>query len=153
MGRWGWATAFQASSFCCELSADFRIFGAGLPEAPSTDPLSYVSHLRWQDKLAAPGSVPLCEQCRGQMRLKSSFVGKLSAILQRLFILLWVNYVQYILSYDLCHRGAVSLTLDLFVNIHDILPHQRLFREAQPWLPPNTKVFNSREKNSQRLLS
>ena len=26
----------------CELSADVRIFGAGLPEAPGTDNLSYV---------------------------------------------------------------------------------------------------------------
>jgi len=26
----------------CELSADVRILGAGLPEAPGTDPLSYV---------------------------------------------------------------------------------------------------------------
>jgi len=26
----------------CQLSADVRILGAGLPEAPGTDPLSYV---------------------------------------------------------------------------------------------------------------
>jgi len=52
-----------------QLSAKVRIFGAGLPEAPGTDPKSYVGILRWQDKHAAPVSVPLCEQCHGQMRL------------------------------------------------------------------------------------
>ena len=28
--------------FACELSADVRIFGAGLPEAPGTDHLCYI---------------------------------------------------------------------------------------------------------------
>jgi len=59
----------------CELSADVRIFGAGLPDAPNLDPQIYVSSLRWQDKKAAPVSVPLCEQCHGQMRLCKCFWG------------------------------------------------------------------------------
>jgi len=139
MCRWGWETAFQASSFClraicrpsyfqsraaggtlqwppklswkfegarqasspslcasvravpwadeaeqqlsrlvlsvCELSADICIFGAGLPEPPGTDHLSYVWSLRGQDKQAAPVSVPPCEQCHGQMKLSNSFPG------------------------------------------------------------------------------
>jgi len=33
--------------------------------------------LRGQDKQAAPVSVPLCEQCHGQMRLSNSFPGYL----------------------------------------------------------------------------
>jgi len=57
----------------CELSADVRIFRAGLLEDPGTDHLSYVSSLRGQDKQAAPVSVPLCEQCHGQMRLSNRF--------------------------------------------------------------------------------
>jgi len=61
----------------CELSADIRIFGAGLLKAPCTDHLSYVSSLRWQEKQEAPVSVPLCEQCHGQMRLSNSFPGEL----------------------------------------------------------------------------
>jgi len=31
--------------------------------------------LSWQDKQAAPVSVPLCEQCHGQIRLSNSFPG------------------------------------------------------------------------------
>ena len=58
-----------------QLSADVRIFRAGLPQAPTTDPISYVSSLRWQDKEAVPVSVPLCKQCRGQIRLSNSFPG------------------------------------------------------------------------------
>jgi len=61
----------------CELSADVRIFKAGLLEAPCTDHLRYVGSLREQDKQAAPVSVPLCEQCHGQMRLSKSFPGEL----------------------------------------------------------------------------
>jgi len=57
----------------CKLFADVRIFSAGLPEASGTDDLIYVSSLRVQDKQAAPVSVPLCEQCHGQMRLSNSF--------------------------------------------------------------------------------
>ena len=59
----------------CELSADVPIFTAGLPESQCTDPQSYVSSLSGQDKQAAPVSVPLCEQCHGQMRLSNSFPG------------------------------------------------------------------------------
>jgi len=59
----------------CKLSADVHIFGEGLPEATFTDPQSYISSLRWQDKQAALVSVPLCEQCHGQMRLSNSFPG------------------------------------------------------------------------------
>jgi len=33
--------------------------------------------LRWQDKEAAPVSVPLCEQCYAQMRLRNSSPGYL----------------------------------------------------------------------------
>jgi len=33
--------------------------------------------LKGQDKKAAPVSVPLCEQCHGQMRLSNSFPGYL----------------------------------------------------------------------------
>jgi len=58
-----------------ELSADVRIFEAVLPEAPGMDPQRYVGHLRLQDKQAAPLSLPLCEQCHGQMRLSNSFLG------------------------------------------------------------------------------
>ena len=57
----------------CELSADVRIFRAGLLDAPGKDHLRYVSSWRVQDKQAAPVSVPLCEQCHGQMRLSNSF--------------------------------------------------------------------------------
>jgi len=59
----------------CQLSADVRIFRAGLPKAPSTDHQSNISSLRWQDKQASPVSVPLCEQCHGQMRLSNSLPG------------------------------------------------------------------------------
>jgi len=59
----------------CDLSADVRILGAGLLETPSTDPQSYVGSLRCQDKQAAPVSVPLCQQCHGQIRLSNSFPG------------------------------------------------------------------------------
>jgi len=59
----------------CELSADVRIFGAGLPEAPGTDSQRYVGSLRCQDKQAALDSVALCEHCNGQMRLSNSFPG------------------------------------------------------------------------------
>ena len=45
----------------CELSADVRIVRAGLPETPGTDPQRYAGSLRWQDKQAAPVSVPVCE--------------------------------------------------------------------------------------------
>jgi len=44
-------------------------------ELPGTDPQNYILSLRWQDKQAAPVSVPLCEQCHGQMRLSNSFPG------------------------------------------------------------------------------
>jgi len=57
----------------CQLSAEVRIFGAGLPELPGTDPQSYVGILRWEDKQAAPVSVPLCEQYHAQMRLLLQF--------------------------------------------------------------------------------
>ena len=59
----------------CQLSADVSIFRAWLPEAPFTDHLSYVLSLRKQDKQAAQVSVPLCEQCHGQMRMSNSFQG------------------------------------------------------------------------------
>jgi len=39
------------------------------------DPLRYVGSLQWQEKEAAPVSVPLCEQCHGQMRLNKSIPG------------------------------------------------------------------------------
>ena len=58
-----------------KLSADVRIFAEGLSEAPGRIPLRYVGILRWQDKQAAPVSVPLCEQCHGHMRLSNSFSG------------------------------------------------------------------------------
>jgi len=61
----------------CELSADVRILGAGLPEDPGTELHSYVGSLRLQEKQAAPVSVPLCEQCHGQMRLSNSCPGYL----------------------------------------------------------------------------
>jgi len=59
----------------CELSADVRIFRARQPEVPCTDPQRYVWSLRWQDKQAAPVSVPLCEQWREQMSLSNNFPG------------------------------------------------------------------------------
>ena len=59
----------------CELSADVRIIRTALPEAQGTDNRIYFSSLRWQDKQAAPVSVPLCKQCHGQMRLRNSFPG------------------------------------------------------------------------------
>jgi len=59
----------------CQLFADVRIFETGLPEAPGTDPQICVGILRRQEKQAAPVSVPLCEQCQGQMRLSYSFLG------------------------------------------------------------------------------
>jgi len=80
MGAVPWADEAeqQVSSIAlsgCHLSADIRIFRAGLLEATCTDPQSYVWSLSWQDKQAAPVSVPLCEQCHGQMRLRNSFPG------------------------------------------------------------------------------
>jgi len=61
----------------CELYGVVRIFGAGLLQTHGREPPSpsYVSCLRWQDKQAAPVSVPLCEQCHGQMRRSNSFPG------------------------------------------------------------------------------
>jgi len=59
----------------CELYADFRILGAGLPQTPGKDPKTYVGCLRCVDKQAAPVSVPLCEQYHMQMRLSNSFPG------------------------------------------------------------------------------
>ena len=61
----------------CELSGVVRIFGAGLLQTHGREPPSpsYVSSLRWQDKQAAPVSVPLCEQGHGQKRRSSSFPG------------------------------------------------------------------------------
>jgi len=59
----------------CKLSGDVRIFRAGLRNLPSRDPLRYVSSLRWKDKQEPPVSVPLCEQCHGQLRLSNSFPG------------------------------------------------------------------------------
>jgi len=59
----------------CDLSADVRIFRAGLLETPGTDHLSYVRSLEGEDKEAAPVSVPLCEQCHVQMTLSNSFPG------------------------------------------------------------------------------
>jgi len=59
----------------CELSADVRIFGVRLQEAPGTDHQRNTGSLRWQEKQAAPVSVPLCEQCHGQMRLSKRFPG------------------------------------------------------------------------------
>ena len=58
-----------------ELSADVPVFRPQLPETRGTDHLRYFRSLRWQDKQAAPVSVPLCEQCHGQMRLRNSFPG------------------------------------------------------------------------------
>jgi len=57
----------------CELSADVRIFRAGVVEAPYSDAQRYVWSLMGQDKQAAPVSVPLCKQCHAQMRLSNSF--------------------------------------------------------------------------------
>jgi len=62
---WSYEAEQQVSrlfSSGCELSADVRIFGAGLPEEPDTDPLSYTESLRWQDKQEALVSVPLCKK-------------------------------------------------------------------------------------------
>jgi len=39
------------------------------------NPLIYGASFRWQDKQAAAVSVPLCEQCHGQMRMINSFPG------------------------------------------------------------------------------
>jgi len=62
-------------TYGCQLSADVCIFETGLQEPPYTNPLIYVRSLKWQDKQAAPVSVPLCEQCHRQMRLSKSFPG------------------------------------------------------------------------------
>jgi len=59
----------------CKLCADVRVFGAGLSQAPGTDLLSYIGSLSWQDKQAVAVSVPLCEQCHGQLRMSNSFPG------------------------------------------------------------------------------
>jgi len=61
----------------CELSGVVRIFEAELLQTHSREPPSpsYVSSLSWQDKQATPVSVPLCEQCHGQMRRSNSFPG------------------------------------------------------------------------------
>jgi len=49
----------------CQLSADVPTFGAGLGKEPGWDTNfpSLRLKMRWQDKQAAPVSVPLCEQC------------------------------------------------------------------------------------------
>ena len=59
----------------CKLSADVRIHRAGLPEMILMYPKKYFGSFCWQEKQAAPVSVPLCEQCHGQMRLSKSFPG------------------------------------------------------------------------------
>jgi len=64
MGRWDWATAFQTSPFwlpaICRRS-HFQIWAAkGAWQGPPPI-LGYVWSLRWQDKQAAPVSVPLCK--------------------------------------------------------------------------------------------
>jgi len=57
----------------CELSADVRTLGAGLPETPGTDSERHVGILRWQDKQAAPGSfasvraVPWADEAEQQL--------------------------------------------------------------------------------------
>jgi len=67
----------RLAPFGCELSEDFRIFGAGQFETHHREPPSpgYIWRLRWQDKQAASLSVPLCHQCHGQMRRRISFPG------------------------------------------------------------------------------
>jgi len=60
----------------CELSPDFRFCGQGLPEDRGRNPLRYVGSLRWQDKQAAPVSVPLYKQYHVQMKLSNSFEGQ-----------------------------------------------------------------------------
>jgi len=54
-------------------------------QAPGTDPQRYSKSVRWQNKEAAPVSVPPCEQCHGQMRLSNSFPG---------YLFLAANYLQ-----------------------------------------------------------
>jgi len=58
----------------CELAGDVCIFGAGLQNAPADTP---GTHLKIEVAIqqGAPVSVPLCEQCHGQMRLSNSFPG------------------------------------------------------------------------------
>jgi len=69
----------------CELFADVCIFRAGLPEAPWHEHPKKRLKVEGQDKQAAPVSVPLCEQCHGQMRLSNSFPG---------WLFLAVSYLQ-----------------------------------------------------------
>jgi len=86
----------------CKLSAHIRILGAGLPEAPDTDPQSYVGSLRWQEKQAAPLSVPLCEQCHGQMRLSYTFPA---------YSLQAACYLQtFVLLHEGCERSLTVTT-------------------------------------------
>ena len=88
------------------LSAYVRIFGTGLPEAPGTDHLRYVVSLSWQDKQAAPVSVPLCEQCHGQMSLSNSFPG---------YVFLPASYLQtFAFSEQVCRRPPARTLKDMF---------------------------------------
>ena len=59
----------------CELSADVHVFRAGLLQGLGTDLQMLRLKFEGEDKQAAPVSVPLCEQCHGQMRLSNSFPG------------------------------------------------------------------------------
>ena len=61
----------------CQLFADVLIFGAGLQVESGRHPPIPRLHLKFQvqEKQAAPVSMPLCEQCHGQMRLSNSFPG------------------------------------------------------------------------------
>jgi len=59
----------------CKLSADVCIHRAGVPEMTVMYLKKYFGSMSWQDKQATPVSVPLCEQCPGQMRLSNSFLG------------------------------------------------------------------------------
>jgi len=77
MGRWGWATAFQASHFWLPAICKYSYYRTRAAKgAWQGYPLpGYVWRLMWQDKHAAPVYVPLYEQCHGQMRLSNSFPG------------------------------------------------------------------------------
>jgi len=68
---------YRLSPSVRKLSGVVRIFEAGLLQTHASEPPSpsYVSSLRWQDKQAAPVSVPLCEQGHGQKRRSNSFPG------------------------------------------------------------------------------
>jgi len=85
MGRCGGGTAFQASPFCLPAIWTHSHFRSRANGGTRHGHLTIQLKFSWQDKHAAPVSVPLCEHFHGQIRLSSSFP---------VYLLLSANYLE-----------------------------------------------------------